>query len=282
MKAFDITKRVKELHDYYDQLLEKKIRQIMDRSNTERKQFVKINPAEFIEHNPYQYIKKYKYVKIRDFIEEKKEDGVFLISPLDAVEETAAQVSYKEANIVKRKIRASKCETVPLPVELAQDFFIRNHRQTAPNVSKAAVTQGLVYRGELVAVMLYDRQHGAVRGTNNNYELLRLSIAKHTQIHGGASKLQKACEEIFRECKVRDIFSYSNATINSGKVYEALGFQGSEVENGQPHVIMRSNALVRLISLYPKTTNGELAIRGWIKSYVGGNKMWRKKIDGKR
>ena len=204
-----------------------------------------------------------------------------MISPLDAVEETAAQVSYKEAKIVKRKIRASKCETMPLPVETAQDFFIRNHRQTAPNVSRAALAQGLIFKGELVAVMLYDRQHGAIRGANNNYELLRLSIAKHTQIYGGASKLQKACEDILRKHGVKDILSYSNATINSGKVYQALGFQGSKVENGQPHVIMRSNALVRLICLYPKTTNGELAIRGWIKSFLGGNKMWKKRIDGK-
>ena len=76
------------------------------------------------------------------------------------------------------------------------------------------------------------------------------------------------------------IFSYSNATINSGKVYKALGFTEKRIDGGQPHVIMRNNALVRLVKLYPKTTNGELAIRGWIKTFLGGNKMWTKRIDG--
>lgn len=46
----------------------------------------------------------------------------------------------------------------------------------------------------------------------------------------------------------------------------------------QPVVIMRSNALVRLINLYPKTTVGELALRGWIKTHIGGNKTWWKNI----
>ena len=72
MKTFDITERVAELHKYYDQLLEQKIQEIISRSNVERDQFIKINPAEFIEHNPYQYIKNYQYMKIRDFIEARK------------------------------------------------------------------------------------------------------------------------------------------------------------------------------------------------------------------
>ena len=178
----------------------------------------------------------------------------------------------------ERTIRASKCKVVPVPVPMAQDFFIRNHRQTAPLVTTQAVMLGLDYRGELVAVMMYDRSAGAVRGAKGDFELMRLSISKNTQVHGGASKLQKACEEALREKGETRIFSYSNATINNGKVYEALGFHAGKIDEGQPHVILRNNALVRLINLYPKTTNGELAIRGWTKTFIGGNKMWTKDI----
>lgn len=278
MKTFDITQRVSDLWQYYDNLLEKRIAEISKRAQTPEECFVKINPAEFIEKNPYQRIKDYKYQNIRNWIKEKKRDGIFLISPLDAIEETAEQVAYKEAQQIQRKIRASKCNIAPVPLELAQDFFLRNHRQTAPLVSSAAVSLGLEFKGELVAVMLYDKQNGAVRGNNNNYELLRLSISKHTQIYGGASKLQKASEQALREKGVKKIFSYSNATINNGRVYEALGFEEKGIDEGQPHVIMRSNALVRLINLYPKTTVGELALRGWIKTHIGGNKTWWKNI----
>ena len=280
MKRFDIKDRVRELWDYYDEMLEDRIARIAERSEVDRSHFIKINPAEFIEKNPMQIIEGYKYQKIRNFIIENKTDDTFLISPLDAIEETAEQVSYKRATHIKRKIRASKCGIVPVPKELAQDFLIRNHRQTAPNMNDSALSLGLQYGSELVAVMIYARQGGAVRGSNNNYELLRLSISKDTQIHGAASKLQKACEQALRDKGEETIFSYSNATINSGKVYKALGFTEKRIDGGQPHVIMRNNALVRLVKLYPKTTNGELAIRGWIKTFLGGNKMWTKRIDG--
>ena len=175
-------------------------------------------------------------------------------------------------------IRASKCECLPCPRELALDFFIRNHRQSAPLVRETAVCFGLVFRDELVAVMLYDIANGAVRGKKKDYELVRLSISKGTRIHGGASKLQTACEETLREMGVSEIFSYSNATINSGAVYEKLGFAGSKVEGGQPFVIMRNNTITRLINLYPNSTDKKLAQNGWLKMHLGGNKMWKKKI----
>ena len=101
---------------------------------------------------------------------------------------------------------------------------------------------GLVYQDEIVAVMLYDIQNGAIRGKNKAYELLRLSISKGTRVQGGASQLQKASEEVFKEMGVTEIFSYSNATINSGAVYE------------------------------------KLARHNWIKTHVGGNRFWLKHV----
>lgn len=278
MKANDITQRVAELSAYYDRVLEARVAAISERSEVPRDHFIKINPAEFIEKNPLQHIDGYTYRKIVDFIVENKTDDTFLISPLDAIEETAEQVSYKKATHVKRKLRASKCGVVPVPKELALDFFIRNHRQSAPIINDSAISLGLEYQGELVAVMLYAKQNGAVRGANENYELVRLSISKDTQVNGAASKLQKACESALIEKGESEVFSYSNATINSGKVYETLGFTQKRIDGGQPHVIMRSNALVRLVNLYPKSTNSELALRGWIKAFVGGNKMWVKQL----
>ena len=227
---FDVTERVREAREYFDKLLDERIKRISEISNVPLDCFVKINPAKFLEKNKNQTIDGYEYIKIGQWIREnKKDDHTFLISPVDAIEETAAQVSYKQGTEIRRTIRASKCECVPVPAELAQDFFIRNHRQSAPQIRKTAVCFGLAFKNELVAVMLYDIADGAVRGKKKDYELVRLSIAKGTRIHGGASKLQNACEETLRKMGITKIFSYSNATINSGAVYEKLGFVGKKL-----------------------------------------------------
>ena len=126
--------------------------------------------------------------------------------------------------------------------------------------------------------MLYDIANGAVRGKNKNYELVRLAISKGTQIHGGASKLQSACEKTLKEMSVKKVFSYSNATINSGNVYEKLGFKMKRIDGGQPFVILNNNKITRLINLYPESTDEKLAKNGWLKTHLGGNKMWEKEI----
>lgn len=276
----DITQRVREAWSFYDKLLDERIAQISELSGVHVEHFVKINPAEFIEKNKHQSIVGYEYKNIGKWILQTKDsDDKFLISPLDAIKETAAQVSYKSGTIIERKIRASKCVCVPVPVDFAQDFFIRNHRQSAPLISSKAICFGLLFDGEIVAVMLYDISASAVRGKNKKYELVRLSISKGTQVYGGASKLQTACENSLREIGAKKIYSYSNATINSGAVYEKLGFCCKRADGGQPFVILKNNKLERLINLYPESTDEKLAFHGWIKTYVGGNKVWEKDIS---
>lgn len=276
---YDVTQRVRDAWEYFDSVLEERIGEIAERSGVEREHFVKINPAEFLEKNKHQVIREYQYIKIQDWIvKNKKDNQTFLISPVDAIEETAAQVSYKSGTEIRRTLRASKCEVLPVPPELALDFFIRNHRQSAPHISGAAVCFGLAFQSELVAVMLYDISNGAVRGNKREYELVRLSIGKGTMIHGGASKLQQACEVTLAEMGQRKIYSYSNATINSGAVYEKLGFDGSKVDRGQPFVIMKNNDLVRLANLHPDSTDEALALRGQLRTHLGGNRIWTKEI----
>lgn len=276
---FDVTDRVAEAWEYFDRLLDERIAAISERSEVPLEHFVKINPAEFLERNKFQTIRGYQYIKIADWINRnKKDDQTFLISPVDAIEETAAQVSYKSGTEIRRTIRASKCEVFPVPPELALDFFIRNHRQSAPRIKTTAVCFGLVFRDELVAVMFYDISNGAVRGKKKEYELVRLSIAKGTRIHGGASKLQQACEATLIEMGEKKIYSYSNATINSGAVYEKLGFDGSKIDESQPFVIMKSNELIRLANLHPDSTDEALALRWQLITHIGGNRIWVKEL----
>lgn len=276
---FDETERVEEAWKFYDELLEDKLNRIAELAGVDRQQLKKLNPAEFIEKNRFQKIRGYKYISIKSWIAENKTDDTFLVSPLDADTETSEQISYKARAGVIRKIRASKCEVVPVPKEIALDFCIRNHRQSLPMISAAAVYLGLLYKNELVALMGYDTTSGAVRGNKEGYELVRLAIEKGTQVHGGASKLQTACEDVLRQMGIKRIFSYSNATINNGGVYKQLGFYGGKLDNGQPFVIMRDHQLIRLANLHPYSTDEELALRHQFKSHVGGNKMWIKDIS---
>lgn len=276
---YDITDRVQEAWEYFDSFLEERIQQIAGTSGVSRDRFIKINPLEFCEKNPYQKIRGYKYQRIRDWIAVNKTDDTFLISPLDDVELTANQVSYKRQQKIVKTLRASKCEVVPLPKPIALDFLIRNHRQSAPNFRKTAVCYGLVNNGELVALMQYDRSNGGVRGKKTEYELVRLAIRHGYKIHGGASKLQKACENTLRALGETEIYSYSNATINTGGVYKQLGFDDLGADGGQPHVLKGDNTITRLLTLYPHTTHKALAVRGHIKVYLGGNRMWRKRIQ---
>lgn len=276
---YDITDRVAEAWIYFDKLLDFRVSEISKISGVPLEQFVKLNPMDFIEKNKHQIIRGYNYQKIRDWIvENKKDDHTFLISPEDAIEETAAQVSYKTEAKITRTIRASKCEIAPCPKELALDFFIRNHRQSLPLIRKSAICFGLCFGGELVAVMLYDISDGAIRGRNKDYELVRLAISKGTKIHGGASKLQGACEETLRAIGATKIYSYSNATINSGAVYERLGFTCKKIDGGQPFVILKNNKIVRLKDVHPQSTDEKLALHGWIKTHLGGNKTWVKEL----
>lgn len=144
---FDITDRVKELWEYYDAVLDERIAKISEESGVAIDCLIKLNPAEFIERNRFQKIRGYNYIRIEDWIQSHKtSDQIFLISPLDKIRETAAQVGYKTNGQITKTIRASKCEVLPLPTNAAQDFFIRNHRQSPPLVRKDAVCFGLVFQ----------------------------------------------------------------------------------------------------------------------------------------
>jgi len=185
---YDITDRVAEAWNYYDEMLDQRIQQIAELAGVEPEHFVKINPAEFIEKNRYQKIRGYQYQDIGAFIEMNKTDnGTFLISPLDAIEETAAQCAYKSNENIRRTLRASKCEVYPVPVPVAKDFFIRNHRQSVPNVTKQAVSPGPRLPGRACGG---DALRHPERSNPREEQSLRAFEAFHQQRDPGARRRQ--------------------------------------------------------------------------------------------
>ena len=221
MKIYDLTDHVRRAWEHYDKLLDVKIQHIHELTGVPKERLIKLNPAEMIRDKEKNlYIENYHYQKVGDWVAKVKTPETFCICPIDEEIETANQICYKTGQ-TERKIRAHKCQLQPIPNAVARRFFVKNHRQSLPNLTTNAINYALVYEGEIVSVMSYDLTGGAVRGLQkaDKYELLRLSIKHGTQINGGASKLQKQCEEAIRHWGCTEIFSYSNATINEGNVF---------------------------------------------------------------
>lgn len=275
----DLQKYIEGARAHFDALLEDKISQLQELTGIERERFIKINPMDFIEtiRGMIQCTG-----RVDDFIRANKTPDTFLISPLDAVQETADQICYKTFQ-TDLKIRAHKCRVVPIAAKVAADFYERNHRQSAVVISSDSVNYALVYENEIVATMTYDLTGSAVRGKSkaNKYELLRLAIRKGTQVNGGASKLQKACEDALLEIGCADIFSYSNATINEGGVYRQLGFEQGKIDPGRAYVVMPDYSLIGLAafsSKYGSGGNDTLRRHALCKVHVGGNRIWTKHL----
>ena len=286
-KIYDLTDQVRRAWEHFDKLLDVKIQHIHELTGVEKERLVKLNPAEFIrDKHDNVIIEGYHYQKLGDWVARTKTPDNFLISPMDEEVETSNQICYKTGQ-TERKLRAHKCQVLPIPNMVARRFFIKNHRQSLPNLTTNAINYALVYEGEIVAVMSYDLTGGAVRGLQkaDKYELLRLSIKHGTQINGGASKLQKQCEEAIRHQGCTEIFSYSNATINEGNVYKQLGFTQSAIESGQAWVVERDFKLIRLANCCERHSNGQgarnidLNRRGAFKVYITANRTWIKNIE---
>lgn len=275
----DLQKYIAEAREHFDKLLDKKIDALAERTQIERERFIKINPCDFLETISGMVQSNGNVAK---FVEKYKTPETFLISPLYAVEETANQICYKTHQDCT-KIRAHKCKVIPVPAIVAQDFYKKNHRQSRAIISAESVSFALVYNGEVVSVMTYDKTAGAVRGKSrkDEYELLRLAIKAGTQVNGGASKLQKACENALAQIGCSDIFSYSNATINEGDVYAALGFDKGKIQAGRAWIIMPDFSL-KGCSVFQteigSARNEILRQYGLLRVHIGANRIWTKHI----
>lgn len=282
MKTYDLTEQVQAAWEYFDKLLDAKIDHIHELTGIEKERLIKLNPMEFVEKSEGLLIRGYKYQGVGEWVANTKTPDTYLIAPIDEDVETANQICYKTGQ-TERKIRAHKCKLLPIPNLAAKRFFVKNHRQSIPNLSTDAISYALVLDGEIVAVMTYDLTGGAVRGQSkaNNYELLRLSIKHGTQINGGASKLEQKCEECIRHHGCNEIFSYSNATINEGNVYKQLGFEQSAITQGQAWVVEKNFEMMRLVTCCANgkgAKNSDLYQRGAVKVHITANRTWIKNI----
>ena len=277
----DLNKICQERWERIDKALDDKIAEINKRTGISKDKLIKLNPIEFCANNRYstEPMNEKWLNDLCEFVKTNKADDTYLIAPMDATEDTIKQILYKEHKSEKRE-RAKKYEVVDISPFMAKNFFRKNHRQSLPNISKRAVIKGLRKDNEIFAVMLYDKTQGAIRGTSRDmYELNRLSFRLGTSIMGGAGKLQKACEKSLAEMGEKKIFSFSNATINTGGVYRALGFEKIKLDASNPIVYLQNREThARLVHLYPYTSLQSCARRGVIICHFSANIYWEKEL----
>ena len=122
-------------------------------------------------------------------------------------------------NLSAKRVYARKCEIVDLSTETANDFLKRHH------IQQGCVSQyryGLVYAGELVAVMTFSKSRcgiGTHRSTDT-YELVR--YATSMCVVGGASKL---LANFVKNHNALKVISYSDNQYSIGAMYKILGFR---------------------------------------------------------
>lgn len=118
-------------------------------------------------------------------------------------------------------IPARKCEVRELDYNVAMEFLEANHIQ---GKCSSNYRIGLVYEGQLVAVMCFNKR-SALSGpkaiSNSEAELIRFCNLRGTRVIGGAGKLLKY---YIRRFKPAIVTSYSANDISNGQLYRSLDF----------------------------------------------------------
>jgi hypothetical protein len=124
-------------------------------------------------------------------------------------------------NKTRTKIFARKCEIKQVGTNEAKEFLKYNHIQGSC-VSK--YKYGLYYKHKLVMLLTLGKNRKCLgsKSVSNEFELLRLCSALHSNVVGGASKLLKHFIKLHNPNKIT---SYCNRRYGTGLVYTKLGFE---------------------------------------------------------
>lgn len=186
---------------------------------------------------------------------------------------------------LNQKIYARKTIVKEISSREARDFCIENHLQ---GYSNSSIRLGLFYEEELVSVMTFAVPRYSKK---YQYELIRFCTKTGMNVVGGASKLLKYFERIY---KPKSLVSYANRRWSQGNVYEKLGFEFSHnTEPGYFYFLNNKNNKLRdyLISrtqfqkhklkemkhYSDERTEAEIMfLEGYDKIYDCGNKVYTK------
>lgn len=110
------------------------------------------------------------------------------------------------------RIFARKCIVEEIPNNLKNHFLDNNHLQGS---KVSSINLGLFYNHELVAVATFSKH------PKYQYELIRFCNKINYSVVGGASKLIKYFERLY---KPTSLVSYANRRWSKGNLYKSIGF----------------------------------------------------------
>jgi len=150
--------------------------------------------------------------------------------------EIVKSIILSRLGIYKKRIGASKCKVIQVSSKDSTEFLNRNHIQGA---CKSSIRYGLVYKGNLVALMCFDdfNSRVGIGGKEHVWELVRFCSDMNTQVIHGAERLLLH----FRKDYIGDIISFASHDISMGDLYEHLGFEKiSEIPSSYWYIDMKT------------------------------------------
>lgn len=151
-----------------------------------------------------------------------KEKGIHLITIFDVDwDRNKDKIKMYLRSLFSKNIKlyARKCIISIIDNNTANNFIARYHIQGS-NKSLCKINLGLFYNDELVSVMSFGRKRLS-KTENGEYELHRYCVKDNYTIIGGANKLLKYFEYIYKPIS---LLSYSDNDYFIGNIYERLGF----------------------------------------------------------
>lgn len=179
------------------------------------------------------------------------------------------------------KLHARKCNVVIPTVDQVRRFQTETHIQKYVGFS---VALALEYQGNIVSVLTMGKPRYS---SAHQWELLRLSSSLDHTIVGGASKL---FSHFVKHYCPTDVISYSDASWNTGNVYDRLGFEFIRQSKPSYQYFHRSRAhklyhrsqfqkhkLAKLIATFdPSLTEWEnMRANGYDRIWDSGNSVWQ-------
>ena len=162
--------------------------------------------------------------------------------------------------ITKTKIYARECDVVEISdIKLTRSFIDTNHIQGYVNSIKK---YGLVYKGELVSLMTFDRSEGRNKMEDGGWNLNRFCNKLNTSVVGGASKLFSF---FIKQNSPSRIISYADRDWSTGDLYFKLGFINTYTTRPDYKYIIDNNRVHK--SRYKKSRlNTNLSESNFMKS----------------
>jgi hypothetical protein len=165
--------------------------------------------------------KKKQYHVNKQILAKEKSIDLFFIYDFEWKSKTEIVKSIINSKIIKQQSYfARKCQIKIVPMEIAKDFYDKNHIQGGQVITRKTINMGLWHNNILVCLISIDKSR---YNKKYEYEILRYSNLINYRVVGGFSRLLSYFEKVYNP---KSIITYSDCRLfhNNSSVYEKAGF----------------------------------------------------------